>query len=249
MRKLIVVAVFFSLTLVSIISCKKDTAAPPNIDCNTAIANMDPVYVFAVLNELYGIERDASNPNRNSVEIPPHTGDSIYKILNAIRALKNPHSDSVFNLFKVAYKDPAEMQFIEICLPDSMSFHTNTALQNIIKKYNLTVQTFEGINPPRVAISFKACPLVNTFALERELYKATNDIIYTYNWLPNHDGGIEYDDVNMLTITTDSTDFSTLVKFGVQFGDCPAGCLTRYTWVFKVFADFSAKHVTSFGNL
>lgn len=248
MKRIIVSSL--SALLLFAASCKKDKPQTPDPSCDEKMGEIDPVYIFLTLKDIYGLDSDTTNPLRDSVKLQENRIEEKYKILKTIRNFKSPQTDSIFNILHAVHADYYYLQHVYFTLTDSSLFHSDTGLQKIIKKYNLTLSSLDVFNPPHTSVILKACPIVNVNALAREIVENTNipyartDVIpnnikHTYGWGYPH---------NKLEIIEDLQDSSNFVRIYIGWGDCLAGCIHNRTWEFKVSKDLSVKLLASYGR-
>lgn len=244
------VFIAISLFLTTVYSCKKETSPPRDKTCDEEMAEIDPVYIYSALHYMYDLENDTTNSERDSIYLKESGVKEKYNLLKAIRDSKSLQSDSIFKLFKAVHADYYYLQHISFTLPDKALYESNKELQEIIKKYNLTLVYQNTYNHPYTSFILKACPIINVYALIREIETKTKILnirwdVIPKNIRPSHYWGYER---RKFEITDVPLDNSKLVKIYIGFIDCPAGCINNYTWEFKVYNDFSVKHVRSYGR-
>ncbi|MGD2067600.1 MAG: hypothetical protein PVI57_02870 [Gemmatimonadota bacterium] len=168
------------------------------------------------------------------VEVQPAIANAFHDALLAVRALDHPARDSVTELYEIhTFPEPPLREVIVGLRPGSRlasaweAGRTRTgepAADALIDRYGLTLVTYRSYthSPPWAVL--RAAQELDAGALALR-----------FRAVP----GVEYAEANGVAgdgndIRSRNEDGALVLDFSVGFGDCPAGCIGRHTWSFRV---------------
>jgi len=204
---------------------------------------------------------DEEPPEKDEIEIPHADVERVLSYLaavyNAIDSL--PAANEVVNKYKVHDRPPYWMNHIMISVDVNYMWTRvllagNTPTGNpdadkLINAYNLEYYSSHKTKDEAVyLVSLKTDKLLNTEALS-DAFEAVEGVVNA-GPSPLMGGGshIEMSGGSHIEMSGYGTDEVTLI-YNLGWGDCPAGCHTRYYWTFTVDENCNVTYHGSYGRL
>lgn len=208
------------------------------IDCNVAhdIATLYSSDAFVVATQLLQTES-------NDILISENYQNEALRLLNAVYLSNSPARDSAIVQFNI-------------------HDHTATATKSLFMaadESNVWVQNLKNGLPSGNPIVDN---LVSTFDLSIEYENFLNVFVIQMpnNVVPAHlaqefsnISGVSYAEVQPIEgdgnrITVNPQFGYTDITYSYGFGDCYAGCIGRWNWVFRVYPDCTTQYLSSYGT-
>lgn len=171
--------------------------------------------------------------------------------LNALLHVYNfnhPARDSIITMYRINHRPPFDAYDIIAAVNPAKQFLENwragnsatgsPELDQLMNKYSVTkIDVMEHFTSSVITVlSFKE-PM-NAYAMANRFLK-TGEFVYVE---PNGYAG------DGSRITTRVTDTFVDMDYSFGFGDCPAGCIARHWWTFRVFYDGTVEYLGSRGQ-
>lgn len=181
------------------------------------------------------------HPDKSAVEIPQIWQDSIWNGLAAIfNSLNIPERDTIFNIFCIHHDSPQQSALVdEIYIStntawtyDSLTLHLNTGnpvLDSFLLRHGII---YRSVFAPGI-IRAQTARIINTQALMDSL-ETFPEVNYTE---PVFYAG----DANQIRYRTENGE--QFFDFHLRWGDCPAGCINRRIWQFKVSSGCTVQYL------
>jgi hypothetical protein len=187
------------------------------------------------------------SPSRHLVEPPAELVTSLFNALTAVHATSHPVRDTIIEVHRIrAFPNPAVYEFMVNVDPAAAWTHAwrqkqaltgNATVDEMVAKYGITVREYYHWSFGEVALLRTARPL-NMKALSAR-FAALPGVIWAE---PNGYMGDGND------IRASAASGGWRLDYSIGFGDCPAGCINRFTWSFSVGATGTVQYLGSTGS-
>lgn len=178
---------------------------------------------------------ETDSPARDDVRPPPALVASLYRALVHVHLSSHPARDSVVDRYAIhTFPEPATREVMVRVDPQQTWTHAwkalnattgNAAVDALVTEYALSVREYYRWEIGEVAVLRAASPLNATALAAR--FEGIPGVI----WAERNGAGGDGHDIR----ATRHGDGWRL-DYSIGFGDCPAGCIHRYTWSFSVSA-------------
>lgn len=186
---------------------------------------------------------------KDSVAIHPTSTDSIMRALMAVyNATSLPERDTVVNLYRIHCYPYQALNSSAILADKTLPWvidmkndifpTSNAAVNTLMTKYRLHKSYYTEWGD--ALIFFKSDSNLNRVALVQEWSAITP--VRTEPYLNSVAG-----DGSMIYVDTVTPTYTQL-RYEYRCGDCPAGCIYRRAWQFKVWKDCSVTYIGSYGD-
>lgn len=192
----------------------------------------------------------------DSIEIPKIISDSFLNQLIAVyNAVGIPERDTVIDLLNIHTFPDLLMKTVVVAADSNLSWmqqlHNGViptgyqALDSIIEKYDLTIDTYNTWYNwfSWHSVYFKSQVNYNIPALASAFEKLP-DVYFSEPHSVAGDG----DDIEDNLIFIVGENYGYDLFYSVGWGDCPAGCTGGRTWWFKTYDDCSVQFVDVYGS-
>jgi len=197
---------------------------------------------------MYEIFLDSTNQNRNNPIIDEDEITSILKIIQAVYDLKIPERDTVFQVYPIRARYCFSLSSVSLRVNPDLS-----EIQNLSDEIFPTGKSeldellnFYGFDSVRLSYSYPRFPWMtiytdkefNMIPVENELEELSSIEIAEFSKGCIGDGN---------NITLERFEDYAIISFSIGSGDCPAGCIKRRYWEFRV-ANGRARLMRSYEN-
>jgi len=241
--------VFLTFTLINA-SCYHPASVRENPNCCPYTEDFYNKYYHDALN-IYAIEiyRDSMHPERN---IPEINRQGVLEVLGQLYAVyegTGQAADTVFRMLEIKAV-PVNTRYLSIkvataaleiraLLNDQPS--GNAAFDGIIQRY-----AFDTVRP---AYGYPQFPWITLISSRDWNMIPVAGAFEDFSFIQNVDAMTQAYIIggNRYILRTRDTSFTEL-DFSYGWGDCPAGCIHRRHWIFRVYPDCEAEFVRSYGD-
>jgi hypothetical protein len=180
--------------------------------------------------------------HRDDVDLPVELTTSFYNALLRVHAFAHPARDSVIERYRIGiFPNPPVREIIVGVLEseawvqrwrDGNRLTGNASIDRLMERHGLIVQRFYGAGTGQQFVALRAPQPLNTAALARR-----------FEGLP----GVRWAEPNGYVgdgadIRAEQRNGGWRLAYSYGFGDCPAGCTGRTTWVFEVEANGTVRY-------
>ena len=213
--------------------CEKEI--PLNLD-NVTIGSFIKDNYINDARQLYlrDILADSNHPNYNEAVLDTNEINEILGIFQLVYNLKSPIRDTVFDIYKIHALPCYSLQSIglkvDVSAPEIINMVNgqiptgNNDLDNVLTKYE-----FDSV---RTAYSYPDFPWLSIYTKNsynlKPLIKAIEEVPSVI-LAENNGGCFDGNDINLERDSDKAT-----ISFSIGRGDCPAGCIYRRYWIFRI---------------